>query len=159
MTVVSNTSPIVNLAAIGKIELLRELYGTLIIPQAVFDEIVVDAGMVRALNWIVTNHVSDRSLVNSLKARMHPGEAEAVALALELRADLLLLDERVARAAARDLGLTFTGVIGALLEAKARTLLSSVQPTLDQLIGAGFWIDKDLYDLTLVLAGEREAAR
>ncbi len=111
MIVVSNTSPIINLATVGELDLLRRCYGKIIIPQAVYDEIaVVGAGQpgaieVQTLPWIETKQVTNRTLVKVITTELDDGEAETIALGLELKADLLLLDERRGRIVASRLAL------------------------------------------------------
>jgi hypothetical protein len=159
--VISNTSPIVNLAAIGHLELLRQLYGQIAIPEAVYNEIAITgvgqpgALEVTTVDWIQTHQAVDRTLVSSLQMELDEGEAEAIALAIELGADLLLLDERRGRMVASRFGLKFIGLLGVLTEAKHKSLIRAVKPLLDDLIGkAGFWITSDLYDRVLRTAGE-----
>jgi predicted nucleic acid-binding protein len=161
MIVVSNTSPIVNLAAVGRLELLRSLYGKVIIPQSVHDEIVIagagqpGATEVEAFDWIETRQVADRALVDSLRLELDDDEAEAITLAVELKADLILLDERKGRVIAVRLGLRFIGLVGMLAEAKHNGLISAIRPIMNDLIGkAGFWIGQELYDRILQVAGE-----
>src|SRR5687767_5806272 len=123
MIVVSNSSPITNLAVIGRLELLRQLYSTIHIPDAVYDEIVVrGAGKpgsteVQTEAWFKRQPVTNSALVALLRSDLDDGEAEAVALASEVKADLLLLDDRAARSAAGGLGLKYVGLLGVLLEA------------------------------------------
>ena len=161
MIVVSNTSPIINLAVVGQLQLLRQLYGQILIPQAVHHEIVVvglgqpGAAQVKSSDWIEMHLVSNRVLVASLQLKVDEGEAEAIALAAELKADLVLLDERKGRVAASHLGLRFIGLLGILVEAKHKGLVSATKPILDELIEkAGFWVAQDLYDRVLQSAGE-----
>ncbi len=161
MIVVSNTSPLVNLAVVGQLDLLRQLYGRVVIPQAVRDEIVIGgAGQpgaveVERLDWIETRQASNLTAVASLQLQVDQGEAEAIALAVELKADLLLLDERKGRAIASKLGLARIGLLGVLVEARAKGLIPAIKPVVDALIGkAGFWISKELYDRVLQVAGE-----
>src|SRR5690606_37408666 len=129
VTVVSDTSPIVNLAAIGHLHLLRDLFGALTIPEAVYREIAVEgagrpgAEEVEAANWITTRPVRSPRLVRAFEADVHVGEPEALALALELDADWILLDERAARRLAASLGLRHTGLLGVLAKAKERSLI------------------------------------
>lgn len=94
MIVVCNTSPITNLAAIGQLSLLQQLYNTILIPEAVCGELVDVSSPVPGTQEVQTRSVVDRELATSLGQELDPGEAEAIALALELHADLLLLDER-----------------------------------------------------------------
>jgi predicted nucleic acid-binding protein len=161
MIVVSNTSPIVNLAAVGQLDLLRQLYGKVLIPRAVHNEIVIvgrgqpGAAEVETFGWIETRRVTDWIVVASLQLELDDGEAEAIALAAELKADLLLLDERKGRVVASRLGFKFVGLLGVLVEAKHKGLILAIRPVLDNLIGkAGFWISRDLYEHVLQAAGE-----
>jgi len=152
MIVVSNTSPITNLAAIGQLNLLQQIYSTIIIPQAVYDEmagldyLVPGSVEVQTFSWITTQQVSDRTLVMQLQTEIDEGESEAIALAIELSANRLLLDDYRARIVASRFRLKFTGILGILLIAKDRKLLESIKPILDELIGwAGFRVSDRLY--------------
>ena len=103
MIVVSNSSPLVSLCAIGRLELLRNLYGTISIPRAVHYEVAVQgsgrpgAAEVQTFDWITSRDVGNPNLATALQGKLDHGEAEAIALALELQADLLLMDERLGR--------------------------------------------------------------
>jgi len=159
--VVSNTSPIVNLATVGRLDLLQQLYKKVAIPQAVYREItLVGAGQpgameVQTLEWIEFKEVADRSLVVALQAELDEGEAEAIALAIQLKADLLLLDERRGREVAYRLGLRFIGFLGVLIEAKHKGYVPEIKPLLDDLmVKAGFWIGDQLYTRILQAVGE-----
>ena len=161
MIVVSNTTPIVKLAAVGHLDLLQQLYGALLIPPAVYHEIVVvGAGLpgaleVQTLPWFQQRPVTPSGLLTRLQLELDAGEAEAVALADEIKADLTLLDERRARRIASQLGLSHVGVLGMLIEAKQRGLIAAVRPVLDDLIAiAGFWVARPLCDQILRAAGE-----
>ncbi len=161
MIVVSNTSPLINLAAIGQFDLLRQLYTDLHIAAAVWQEIDVGDSSwpgrneVAQAEWIEQNEVQNRSLVRALQKDLDRGEAETIALALELNADLVLLDERAGRRAASRQGLRVVGVVGILLAAKAQGLIDQVQPQLDALRQvAGFYLSDSLYERVLQLASE-----
>lgn len=141
--VVSDTSPITNLSAIGRLDLLQQLYATIIIPLAVYNEMVVvdkvvpGAAEVQTLAWIQTQTVANTQSVLDVQANQDDidlGEAEAIILALELKADLILMDERRGRALAINYGLNITGLLGVLLQAKCNDLIPTVKPLLDQLI-------------------------
>lgn len=161
MIVVSNTSPIINLAVVGQLDLLHQLYGKVIVPRAVHDEFVIVAKEqpiaidIESFDWIETRKVTNQTAVASLQLELDEGEAEAIALALELNADLLLLDERKGRLVAARLGLKFIGLLGVLIEAKHKGLVVSIKPILDDLIKkAGFWISPELYEHVLQVARE-----
>jgi predicted nucleic acid-binding protein len=103
MIFVSNASPLVNLARIGRLELLQDLFGEVCLPDAVWEEVVVagegqpGARLLAQARWVARRQVQNQSLVQALRQELDAGEAEAVVLALELKADLLLMDERLGR--------------------------------------------------------------
>ena len=163
MIVVSNTSPLTNLAAIRQFDLLHHLYARLHIAQGVWDEL--NAGgqhwpgrdEVAGASWIERKEVQNQSLVIALRRDLDRGEAESIALALELGANLILLDEKEGRHAARRFGLHVVGTVGILLEAKAYGAVDAVRPHLDRLRQtAGFYLSESLYQHALVLAGESD---
>ena len=100
MIVVSDTSAINNLAAINQLQLLHQLYGTVLIPEAVYRELtdsnfpVAGATEVQTFAWIQTRAVSARAIVEALSNELDIGEAEAIALAVEIKAEQVLIDER-----------------------------------------------------------------
>jgi len=100
---VSNSSPIINLARIGKLDLLRQIFGTVTVPDAVWREVVVDgAGQagardVEQASWIRRATVKNRDLVRALQQELDEGESEAIALACETQGSLLLMDENLGR--------------------------------------------------------------
>ncbi|MFB2983712.1 DUF3368 domain-containing protein [Microseira sp. BLCC-F43] len=164
MIVVSDTSPITNLAAIGQLDLLRELYGNLVIPTAVYNEmagvnkLVPGAIEVQTLAWIQTQAVTNYQQVTQIQASQNNidlGEAEAIALALELQANLLLMDERRGRAVATNYGINVTGILGVILQAKRNGLIIAVKPVIDRLINqVDFRVSSQLYPAILQAAGE-----
>jgi hypothetical protein len=159
--VVSDTSPLTNLAAIGQFTLLRQLYGSLHIAEAVWNELNA-AGQhwpgrneVAAATWIQRHVPKNRSLIAALRQDLDQGEAESIALALERKADLILMDERDGRHKAMRLGLRPVGVVGVLLMAKARGEVAEIGPLLDALRQqAGFYLGESLYREALRLAHE-----
>lgn len=164
MIVVSNTSPLTNLAAIGQFHLLQQLYQDLHIAEGVWQELNAyqppppGSKEVATAPWVYCHTVSNHSLVMTLRQDLDKGEAETLALAIELAADLVLLDEKEARHQAQRLQLKITGVIGILLEAKKRGYLTQVKPHLEALRQrAGFYLHDSLYQQTLRLAGELPA--
>jgi len=161
MIVVSNTSPINNLAAVEQLHLLKALYGSIIIPEAVYRELtgygvtLPGCREVQTYDWIETREVFDLAFVESLKNILHEGEAEAIALAIELNADWVLIDENRGRNVANQNGIKCTGVLGILIKAKEGGLIPLVKPVMDRLISeAGFWVNESLYFKILQLADE-----
>ena len=125
MRVVSNTSPLLNLAIIDRLSLLRQQFPTIHIPSAVLDEFCLDTDLpgvplLRAAldqGWMQVAEVHDQNVVRLLRRDLDHGEAAVIALALQEQADWTLLDEREGRRIARSFGLQVTGVIGILLRA------------------------------------------
>ena len=164
MLVVSNTSPITNLAAVGHLDLLRALYAQIIIPEEVRDELVLGgsgnnpgAREVMSESWFVTMSVDahERAKIAQAYPALHAGEAAALTLAIERSADLVLLDDKDARQAASALKLSYVGIVGILLAAKARVLVPLIQPILDDLRArAGFRLAEATYQDALRHAGE-----
>jgi uncharacterized protein len=159
--VVSDTSAINNLAAIAHLHLLQQLFGTVIIPEAVYRELtdpsfpVAGATEVQTFDWIETRAVTNRSVVEALSNELDLGEAEAIALAVEIQADRILIDERRGRQVASRLNLQYTGILGILVEAKSQGSIVEVKPLLDALIHqAGFWVAEPLYHRVLQLVNE-----
>jgi predicted nucleic acid-binding protein len=120
-TIVSNSTPLIHFARIGQLDLLRDFFGKVMIPPAVYDECVVqgkayrDAQLIAQAEWLETKAVNDRNLVILLNAELDRGESEAIALALQQQTDLLLLDDAEGRGKARRIyGLKYTGTVGLL---------------------------------------------
>jgi predicted nucleic acid-binding protein len=157
LQVVSNSTPIIALAKIDRIEILRELFGIIVIPEAVRNE-VADRGRKRAgsaevmgHDWIVTKRVHNRTAVDFLLVSVDPGEAEAIALAKESDADLLLIDDRAGRRISESVGVAITGTIGVLLR-YYRGNPRSFKRALDELMANGFRIGMAEYHKIVKLA-------
>jgi predicted nucleic acid-binding protein len=169
MIVVSDTSPILSLALIGRLDLLRDLYGSIVIPEAVRQELMVTnhsgTQEVAQADWISTHptrtaprsgaSVDPDAVLKLLQREVDRGEAEAIGLALQLKADVLLIDERKARKLAQYLELNVVGLLDVLHEAKQRQLIPTIKPVLDDLLTrARFRLSHKLYQRTLHLVGE-----
>lgn len=153
MPVVSNTSPILNLAIVNQLERLRQQFSNIQIPNAVLDELRIEeerpgSQAIRiavASGWIQVHRVQNTALVQLLQQTLDRGESEAIALAIDLNADWTLLDEREGRKVAKSLGLKVTGILGILLRAKQSGELDSLNLVITELIDkAGFRIAPDL---------------
>ena len=115
MTIISNASPLIALIRVGQLDVLRQLYSEIIIPDAVWHEVVVEgadqpgAEAVSSAAWIVRRTVTNRTFVHGLQQELDAGEAEAIALAVEMNDALLLMDERLGRDTARHFDIRYTG--------------------------------------------------
>ncbi|MDP2975964.1 MAG: hypothetical protein Q8N45_07090 [Anaerolineales bacterium] len=128
--IVSNTGPLIALASIGQFDLLRSLFGRILIPPAVRAEVQDETSVaaLTAANWIVVQAAQDMLAVQLLRDELDAGESEAIILARELDADLVLIDERVATRKARGVGLQTIGTLGVLLMAKDKGLVAVLKP-------------------------------
>lgn len=137
------------------------MFGSLLIPNAVYTECVIDgrgyeeSTQITKANWLRVVPVANQTLFTLLNSELDRGEAEAIVLALEQQADRLLLDDAEGRNKASLYGLSYTGTLGILLRAqKTNRLKVSFRATLDALQASGFWLDKHLYQRLIQEAGE-----
>lgn len=151
MKVVCDTSPLILLAKIDRLDLLFRLYDDVVVPVSVLDEVTMrPSEETRAIESLVENQAlqirrGSPEVLESLSVDLGAGEREAIALAIETEADMVVLDDREGRRVARERELAVTGTIGILIEARARDMISSVRRELDRLVEAGLWIDEVFY--------------
>ncbi|MBK7894738.1 MAG: DUF3368 domain-containing protein [Anaerolineaceae bacterium] len=162
MIVVSDTSTLINLARLGELELLQKLYDEIHVPTAVWHEVVEKgrgkpgAANIEKAPWITVRNVSNQEFVKALRQDLDAGESEAIALALELQADLLLMDERLGRATAQYFGLKYIGLLGVLVLAKKKSHIPEIRPLINRLRNeVGFYISEALYKRVLEDASEK----
>jgi uncharacterized protein len=155
MPAVSDTSPLLNLAIIGRLALLKEQFETIFIPPGVGEELRIESdlpgsrviGEAIEAGWIQIERVRDMAFVKLLRRELDKGEGEAIALALQKKVEWALLDEKEGRRAAKMLGLRVTGVLGILLRARREGKLADLEKALEDLREkAGFHIHADLID-------------
>ena len=155
--VIVNSTPIIGLANIGKLDLLRLVYQKITIPQAVFDELIspsVRQQVLKNRDWIQVEHIQDASQKQMYRAKLHAGEVEVMILAQEKKADLVLLDDNAAKKTAKYLGLPVTGTLGLLLRAKREGYIDAVIPVMDALEKDGFFIRDSVRQMVTEQAGE-----
>lgn len=149
--VVCNASPLIALEQIGRLNLLPDLFETVTIPPAVQRE---TAPTVMLPDWVRPYSLTHPIGPTILQASLGPGESEAISLALELEARLVILDDRPARRLAQSLGLPVIGTLGLLLTAKQKGWLDAIKPHLDTLLEHDFRVSPRLYDQIIADAGE-----
>jgi predicted nucleic acid-binding protein len=163
MRAVSNTSPLSNLAIIGRLELLRERYGTVLSPPAVHQELAAlshadgKARIETALRegWLKVEPLPADAAAIALPCELDPGETDALRLCLHLRADKVILDDALGRTAARSLGLQFSGLLGELVFAKLGGRVGTVKAEIDLLrTEARFFVSAEVEAVILAQAGE-----
>ena len=158
MIVVSDTSTITNLYQVGRLDLLRSLFGTVIIPPAVRRELYRIEGQaveIEKLGWIQTEYPKNQSLISELLDELDLGESEAIALAIELKAEYLIIDEYKGREIADKKGVKIVGLLGVLIAAKTDGHLEAVMPLIDKIQLNGFRLNRSLINKVLTALGEK----
>ena len=154
MAVVSNSSPLIALARIQRLDLLPAIFESVLIPPAVAREIAPSIPVLPT--WLRIQAPSVLPPASLLRRRLGEGEREALALAIELEADWIILDDLPARRSAEATGLNVIGTLGTLVAAKRAGLLKSIRPELDALLRTSFFLSPQLYDELLRLADEHK---
>jgi predicted nucleic acid-binding protein len=155
LVVVSNASPLIALARIQRLDLLPAIFELVLIPPAVAREISPSIPVLPT--WLRIQAPSVLPPASLLRRRLGDGEWEALALAIELKADWIILDDLPARRSAEATGLNVIGTLGTLVTAKRKGLLKSIRPELDGLRATSFFLSPQLYDELLRVAGEYKA--
>ena len=139
MRAVVDTSVLIALSNIGRLGLLRELFSNVLVPKAVAEEYSEPLP-----SWIEVLEVKDKHLVQVVLEYLHRGEAEAIALAVELQGAVIALDDKKARITARRLGLKVIGTLGILILAKKRGLISDLREEIEKLIHTSFRLSQEV---------------
>ena len=143
MKVVVNSTPLIHLSAMGRLDLLKMLFREILIPEEVYEEVVLLGGEragsveVRKADWIHQSQVQNRAVLQALQVTLGAGEAACIALASSISADLVILDDRLARLHALSLELKITGTVGFLLRCAERGVLN-FEATLHDLLATSF---------------------
>ena len=163
LVVVSDTSPLIYLSWIGQFDLLRQIYGTVLVPDAVWNEMTrggeligfneilaaVEAGWIR-----IETVTANRRVLELVAEGIGVGESEAIALAADFRA-ILIIDDNDGRRVARRLGVEMTGTLGVLVRAKRENRLLEIRPLLLRLmLGTNFRLGRRIIDAALADVGE-----
>jgi predicted nucleic acid-binding protein len=162
MKAVSNSSPLIAFSAIDRLDLLNSFFKDgILIPSAVWDEVVEKGGnrpgstAISSAKWIKVIKIRNEGMAAVLRAQLDSGEAESIVLAIETKPDVLILDERDARRAAKQLGLSVIGTLGILVEAKRRGEINSLRSMIDDLNSKiSFRMGKDVLLAALKAVGE-----
>jgi predicted nucleic acid-binding protein len=155
MIVVSDTTPLRHLAAIGIVDLLRQLYQCIIVPKAVWQELHAEATPAVVKTWLdsAPDWLEIRSPVSAAQTAFSEildlGECEAIQLAIALKADLLIMDDREARTVALQLRLPVVGTLGVLERADLLGLLADFRSVLRELEASGFYLSDRLREAAL----------
>jgi hypothetical protein len=155
MIAVSNSTPLIALAKINQLNLLKDYFGEIYIPEEVYDEVVrrgsslAGSSEVASSPWIKVEQVRNRMAVEALSLSLDKGEAEAIVLSKEMNS-LLIIDDGDGRKTAKLLGLRITGTLGVLLIASKRGDLD-LKKAMDDLKSVGFRLSDREYERILSL--------
>lgn len=155
MLIVCDSSTLISLSSINHLWILKKLSDRVILPEKVYEEVVIaGSGKPGAIEigkaaWLERKTATNLNYVKRLCKVLNPGESEAIALAKELKADLVLLDDELARKIARNEKFKVSGLLALLVKAKEEQLIPSVKPILNELRVKGFYLSKTLYDRIL----------
>lgn len=157
--IVCNSGPLIALSMVGQLDLLKKLYRRIIIPEAVFREVVsagsgrIGASEIADADWL---ELSDLAVPEPLLAlELGPGEAAVLATGYQMRAQLVLIDERRARRIAEQAyGLRVKGSAGVLVSAKRTGLIQSVLPYLNLMVEQGYYLSRGILERAAAEAGE-----
>jgi uncharacterized protein len=153
MIVVSDTSPITALLAVKQVDLLKQLFNEVVIPNTVETELLRTHPILPA--WLRVQPLQNSVKANLYERKVDRGEAEAIALAEELHADHLLIDERKGRRLAQQQGVPVVGLLGVVLLARRAKLISSARTLLEELDAkAGIYLSDELKNAALKTVGE-----
>ncbi|PUA30759.1 MAG: hypothetical protein B0W54_09960 [Cellvibrio sp. 79] len=159
--VISDTTAITYLSQINAIGLLKSLFKTIYIPEAVYHELtrqgdhIGGSKEVKNLPWIKVKKMhSYDEYSKKFKKKLDPGESQAIGLAMHMNADLLIIDELDGRWEAKNQGIRITGMLGIFKMAKERNIIPAVAPYLNKLRLTNFKISPALYRTVLEDVGE-----
>lgn len=158
--VIVNTTPLIALSHVGQLSVLKELYGEIIIPEAVYRELSVKAESIckrtvdMSLDWIRVGKIQNQMAKSMYKTQLHDGEVEVMILSKEIGADVVIIDDANAKKHAKYLGLPVTGTLGVLIKAKQEGYIEALKPILYQMIEHGIYISNSLVELCLKQVAE-----
>jgi len=147
--VISDSTCLIGLERIGRLDILRKLYGEIVISEAVQREVGLPH-----LPWVNVVPIKNQEALRFLKLEIDEGEAATIILATEIKESLLILDEKKARKIARRLDLKVTGLMGVLMKAKEKGIIESVKELITRLEEADFRILDEIKQQVLRLCGE-----
>lgn len=160
MIIVSDTTPLSELSKVGKLDLLHAVFGKVIIPQQVYEELTTGNHpavlAVKSASWLEIRSISNIQLIEQLQLEtaLDLGECSAIILAEELKAGQLLIDEKAGRKVAISRGLPIIGLVGVIILAKDQGLIDNVRHMLDNLMSKGTRISPKIYNYALITARE-----
>ena len=158
--VVVNTTPLIALSHVDQLDVLRRLYGEIIIPEAVYGELSIKTESIckkavdNSLEWIRIKSINNEMAKAMYKTQLHDGEVEVMILSKEIAADVVIIDDANAKKHAKYLGLPVTGTLGVLIKAKREGYINELKPIFTQMVENGIYISQSLMESCLQQVGE-----
>ena len=158
--VIVNTTPLIALCHVGQLDILKKIYGEILIPQAVYRELsekkdsVCKKQVDDSINWIHVENIKNQMAKSMFKAQLHDGEVEVMILAKEKSADLVIIDDANAKKHAKYLKLSVTGTLGVLIRAKKQGYISELKPIIQEMVEKNIFISEKLMKLCLEQVSE-----
>lgn len=151
MIVVSDSGPLILLSRINKIELLKNFFDKVYIPEAVYNEInsqndLSGSKEVEKYEWIKKKIIDHKTAKELLMDRLDEGESEAIILAKKIDADLLLIDDLAGRNTARNQNIDVMGILGVLDRASEKNMIQDLEKVIRELRNKDFWMNDELFD-------------
>ena len=147
MVIISNATPIIALSAVNRVDILKSLFKEIIIPGEVKDELIAKERYGTEfpfLNWVKTKKVKNKDFNKALSLELGPGEASVIALAKELNADFVIIDEKDGHKKAKYFGLFPIRTLAILEAAKRKGLINALKPIVLEMVDKGIWYKKEL---------------
>ena len=158
--VIVNTTPLIALCHVGQLELLKKIYGEIMIPQAVYRELsekkesICKEQVDNALNWIHVEKIENQMAKSMFKTQLHDGEVEVMILAKEKNADIVIIDDANAKKHAKYLKLPVTGTLGVLIKAKRQGPINELKPVIQEMIDKNIYISEKVMKICLEQVNE-----
>ncbi|MBM4065290.1 MAG: DUF3368 domain-containing protein [Planctomycetes bacterium] len=159
-SLISNTGPIIAIMLIEQLDILRNLFQKVFVPETVHKELLlgentgIGLASYKQASWIQVTSLQN-ALDPLIKTVLDIGEASVIQLAREIKADYVLIDERKARKVARNIyGLRVIGTARILIEAKKKEMIDNVGGALKKIRDGGYWIHDDIMHFAMKEAGE-----
>lgn len=157
MKIISDTTPIISLSSVGRLDILKKLFGEVFIPEAVYNEIKAKKSYgYREIDseYIKTRTVRGKIYRELLLSQLDLGETEVILLAKEMNADFVIIDENLGYRIAKNCGLDVIRTLSLILKAKQKGIISEAKPLLDEMVAKGIWYSARVYENFLKKAGE-----
>jgi predicted nucleic acid-binding protein len=157
MKIVSNTTPIISLSSIEKLDILKDLFKEIIIPEAVYKEIKARKSYGYKeidFEYIIVKPIKGKIYRDLMLSLLDQGETETILLAKEINTDFVIIDESLGYKIAKNSGLNVIRTLSLILKAKEQGIIKEIRPLFDEMILKGRWYSKRVYENFLKRAGE-----